>query len=52
MLYQGSLELESTGLAVQEAELLPVVEGAAADEAAAAVEAAEELLHLNDEEKT
>lgn len=35
----------TSSLAVQEAELLPVVEGAAADEAAAAVEAAEDFLH-------
>ena len=33
------------GQAVQEAELLPVVEGAAAAEAAAAIEAAEDIIH-------
>ena len=50
VLYQESLELDATGLAVQEAELLPVVEGAAADEAAAAVEAAEEILQGKEED--
>lgn len=51
ILYQESLELDATGLAVQEAELLPVVEGAAADEAAAAVEAAEEILQGKEDEQ-
>jgi hypothetical protein len=50
LLYREAQELDAVGQAVQEAELLPVVEGAAADDAAAAVEAAEEIIHTREEE--
>ena len=50
LLYREAQELDAVGQAVQEAELLPVVEGAAADEAAAAVVAAEKIIHRGEEE--
>jgi hypothetical protein len=50
VLYQEPQDKDAVGQAVQEAELLPVVEGAQADEAAAAVVAAEEILQGKDEE--
>ncbi len=49
LLFQESEPSRTSGQAVQEAELLPVVEGAATDDAAAAVEAAEEILHRDDD---
>ena len=49
VLYRDLLDQDAVGQAVQEAELLPVVEGAAADDAAAAVVAAEEILQGKDD---
>jgi hypothetical protein len=49
ILYQEQLEIDAVGQAVQEAELLPVVESAAAEVAAAAVEAAEEIIHRHED---
>jgi hypothetical protein len=50
VLYEEAQELDAVGQAVQEAELFPVVEGAEAEDAAAAVEAAEEIIHRRESE--
>ena len=52
LLYREAASTNVGGQAVQEAELLPVVEGAEEDEAAAAVEAAEEILHGNEADES